>query len=322
MDRDKRWERIELAYDLLVKGEGKASQNLSNDIKAAYAEGITDEFMKPLVKVDESGDAIATIQEGDVVLCFNFRTDRPRQITTALTQSDFPEQEMTKMEVHYVSMTRYDESFKGIQVIFEKDDIQNTLGEVLAAAGKKQIRIAETEKYPHVTFFFNGGREAPFEGETRHIIASAQVATYDLKPAMSAEEITETITSELAKKEVDFVCLNFANTDMVGHTGVFEAAKQAAEVADGCTKKVVTAALENGYAALIIADHGNADKMQNPDGSPHTAHTTNLVPVFLIGTDMEGSISNGKLADVAPTILGIMGIDKPAAMTGKDLRMA
>ncbi len=318
MDRDKRWQRIKLAYDLLLKGKGKASHNLVNSIQAAYKEGITDEFMHPIVKVNQDGKPLSTIQKDDVIICFNFRTDRCRQITQVLTQKAMPKFDMSPLPLYYVTMTRYDKTFKGIHIIFEKENIQQTLGEILSAQGKKQIRIAETEKYPHVTFFFSGGQEQAFEGEKRILINSPKVATYDLQPEMSAYEITEAILPELSNQTADFICLNFANTDMVGHTGIFDAAVKAVETVDKCTAKIVEKALENNYQILVIADHGNADIMKNEDGSPHTAHTTNLVPIILVANDLSDKIKlkNGKLADIAPTILHLMNLAIPELMDG------
>lgn len=316
MDRDKRWERIKIAYDLLVRGEGKASQDLGQAIQASYDAEVTDEFIKPIVKVDAQGRAVSTIQEGDVILFFNFRNDRARQLTRALSQEDFDEQEMQKMNLHYLTMTNYDDTFQGMHILFDKNKLANTLGEVVAKAGKKQIRIAETEKYPHVTFFFSGGREVEFEGESRILCPSPKVATYDLQPEMSAQDIQEGIIKELAKQEVDFVCLNFANPDMVGHTGVFEAAVKACETVDTCAQRVIESALENGYTTLIIADHGNSDIMVKEDGSPHTAHTTNLVPLILVDKAFKPNLKDGKLGDLAPTILNLMGIAIPEEMDG------
>jgi 2,3-bisphosphoglycerate-independent phosphoglycerate mutase len=318
MDRDKRWERVKLAYDLLVKGEGEKTTDVISAIQKSYDNNVTDEFIKPIV-ITENGQALATIKEGDVVLCFNFRTDRGRQITQALTQQDFPEQGMKKLNLHYITLTNYDDSFQNVKVIFDKDNLEKTLGEVVANARKKQIRIAETEKYPHVTFFFSGGREEAFPGESRILCPSPKVATYDLKPEMSANEIKDKIIVELNKKEVDFVCLNFANPDMVGHTGVFEAAVKACETVDHCAEKVTEAALANGYSVIIIADHGNADMMINEDGTPNTAHTTNLVPCILVDKEYKGKIKDGKLGDLAPTILTMMGIEIPPQMTGNVL---
>ncbi|SFG69718.1 2,3-bisphosphoglycerate-independent phosphoglycerate mutase [Pontibacter chinhatensis] len=319
MDRDNRWERIKLAYDLMVKGKGEPSQNLIKSMLDSYNAGVTDEFIKPIVKVNDRQEPIATIKDGDVVICFNFRTDRGREITQALTQRDFPEHDMHKLDLHYVMMTNYDDTFLKTEAIFEKDNLNNTLGEVLAKAGKKQIRIAETEKYPHVTFFFSGGREVQFEGESRIMRPSPKVATYDLMPEMSAYDIRDAIVPELEQRSADFVCLNFANPDMVGHTGVFEAAVKACEVVDECAAKVISTALENGYDTIVIADHGNADMMINPDGTPNTAHTTNLVPCVLVSNDFKGTLHPGKLGDIAPTILELMHLQKPEEMTGESL---
>ncbi len=316
MDRDKRWERVRIAYDALTDGIGTPVTNFKDGLESSYEEGITDEFIKPLIGVDDRGRPVGTIAEGDVVICFNFRTDRGREITMALTQQAFPEQEMTPMQLHYITMTRYDDTFEGVKVMYEKENLRNTLGEVLAKAGKKQIRIAETEKYPHVTFFFSGGSEVELEGEKRILCPSPKVATYDLQPEMSAAEIRDAIVDELKKQEVDFVCLNFANPDMVGHTGVFDAAVKACETVDACAKTVVETGLENGYSSLIIADHGNSDIMINPDGSPHTAHTTNLVPCILVDPEYKLPLKDGKLGDIAPTILKLMGINPPEEMTG------
>jgi 2,3-bisphosphoglycerate-independent phosphoglycerate mutase len=315
MDRDKRWERVKLAYDLLVNGLGKPITNIQAAIKEAYDEGLTDEFIKPLIVVDGKNQPLALIHKDDVVICFNYRTDRCREITEVLTQKDMPEQGMKTIDLHYVTMTRYNETFKNINVVFDKEDLTMTLGEVLANAGKKQIRIAETEKYPHVTFFFSGGREAEFVGERRLMAPSPKVATYDLQPEMSAEALKDLIVPELKKGEVDFVCMNFANPDMVGHTGVFKAVVKAVETVDTCVRQVVEAGLTQNYSFIIIADHGNAEYMINEDGSPNTAHTTNPVPVFLIDSTYK-TIKNGKLADLAPTILKMMGLAIPKEMTG------
>lgn len=317
MDRDKRWERVKLAYDAMVKGEGTKTTDVFKEIKASYAEGVTDEFIKPIIQTDAKGAPLAKIEEGDVVLCFNFRTDRGREITQALTQQDFPEHDMQKLNLHYITLTNYDDTFREVKVIFDKDKLQNTLGEVLERAGKKQIRIAETEKYPHVTFFFSGGRETEFKGESRIMCPSPKVATYDLQPEMSAYEIRDKIIPELEKEEVDFVCLNFANPDMVGHTGVFEAAVKACEVVDECARAVVEAGLKHGYSSLIIADHGNSDYMMNEDGSPNTAHTTNLVPCILVSPQpLKVKLKDGKLGDLAPTILHLLDVPVPTDMTG------
>ncbi|MEY3678060.1 MAG: hypothetical protein RI924_201 [Bacteroidota bacterium] len=315
MDRDNRWERVQLAYNLLVKGEGKACQNFKSALADSYVEGVTDEFVKPLVKTDTEGKPLAAIGEDDVVICFNFRTDRGREITQALSQRDFPELEMKALKLHYITFTTYDESFKNVQVIFKNDDLADTLGEILAANAKNQLRIAETEKYPHVTFFFSGGREQEFNQEKRSMVASPKVATYDLQPEMSAEGIAETACKALQAGWPDFVCLNFANPDMVGHTGVFNAVVKAVETVDRCTQKVVECGLEHQYSFIILADHGNADFMINEDGSTNTAHTTNLVPCILIDEDYK-HIQNGKLGDIAPSILKLMNIPIPEAMTG------
>jgi 2,3-bisphosphoglycerate-independent phosphoglycerate mutase len=318
MDRDKRWERVKLAYDGLVEGKGKATHNILKSIQDNYENDITDEFIKPLVRVDENNKPVATIKDDDVVIFFNFRTDRGRQLTQALTQDDFHEYNMHKLHLHYVTLTNYDENYKGINVVFNKDNLTETLGEVLEKHQKKQIRIAETEKYPHVTFFFSGGRETPFEGETRILRNSPKVATYDLQPEMSAFELKEALIPELEKGDVDFVCLNFANGDMVGHTGVMAAAIKACEAVDTCVKDVITAALENDYTTILIADHGNCETMINPDGSPNTAHTTNPVPIILIDKDLK-TIKDGVLGDIAPTVLKLIGLPQPKAMTQHSL---
>lgn len=318
MDRDKRWERVKLAYDLLVNSIGKHTTNAVESIQQSYDQNITDEFIEPLVVVDENNKPLAKIEEDDVVIFFNFRTDRGRELTEALSQKDFHEFNMHKMNLYYVTMTNYDDTYSNVHVIYDKDNITETLGEVLEKAGKKQIRIAETEKYPHVTFFFSGGREVPFEGETRILRNSPKVATYDLQPEMSAFELKDALVPELQKGEVDFVCLNFANGDMVGHTGIMEAAIKACEAVDKCVKEVVETALANNYTTIIIADHGNCETMINPDGSPNTAHTTNPVPIIMVDNDPI-QVKDGVLGDVAPTILELMGIEKPAVMTGKSL---
>lgn len=319
MDRDNRWERVKLAYDVMIHAEGTTDTSATAAIKASYTAGVTDEFIKPVVITDATGKPLAKIETGDVVVCFNYRTDRGREITLALTQKDFHEHNMFKHDLYYVTMTNYDDTFQNVHVIFDKDNLQMTLGEVLANAGKKQIRIAETEKYPHVTFFFSGGREQPFEGEKRLLCPSPKVATYDLAPEMSAHEIKDKINAELKTKEVDFVCLNFANPDMVGHTGVFEAAVKACETVNDCAESVITTAVDNGYSVIVIADHGNADVMVNEDGSPNTAHTTNLVPCILVDSTYTGTLKNGKLGDLAPTILALMGVPQPKEMTGVSL---
>jgi len=318
MDRDKRWERVKEAYDVMVNSEGKKCTDIGQAMTQSYDEAITDEFIKPVVMVDSDGNPVAKISADDVVIFFNFRTDRGRELTQVLSQACMHEYNMHKLKLYYVTLTNYDDSYKGVHVVYDKDNIEETLGEVLEKAGKKQIRIAETEKYPHVTFFFNGGREVPFDGEERLLCPSPKVATYDLKPEMSAYEIRDAIIPELKKGEVDFVCLNFANPDMVGHTGDMKAAIKACEVVDACANAVVTTALENGYSTIVIADHGNCETMINPDGSPNTAHTTNPVPLILVDNDIK-EIKDGVLGDIAPTILKMMGIPQPELMTRKAL---
>jgi len=315
MDRDSRWERVKLAYDVMVNGIGETASNAEDAIKQSYENGITDEFTKPIVIANPDGSPTATIKAGDVVICFNYRTDRGREITSVLSQKDYPDFGMQKLPLYYVTMTTYDENFENVNVVFTKDDLSNTLGEVLEANHKNQIRIAETEKYPHVTFFFSGGREKEFENEKRILVPSPKVATYDLQPEMSAAGITEAITKELESGWPDFVCLNFANPDMVGHTGVFDAVVKAVETADACAEQVVRTGIANGYSFIILADHGNSEFMVNNDGSVNTAHTTNLVPCILMDDDYK-TIADGKLGDVAPTILRIMGIAVPEIMTG------
>ncbi len=312
MDRDKRWERVQMAYDLIVHGKGTHTEDPAQNIQASYDADVTDEFLQPLV-CTENGKPIATLKDGDVVIFFNFRTDRGRELTEMLSQKDFAEQNTKKLDLYYVTMTNYDDTFTGMHIVYDKDNLTDTLGETLAKAGKKQIRIAETEKYPHVTFFFNGGRETPFEGESRLLCPSPKVATYDLQPEMSAYDIRDKIVPEIKKGDVDFVCLNFANPDMVGHTGVMKAAIKACETVDSCTEEIVTEALAQDYTVIIIADHGNAETMINPDGSPNTAHTTNPVPLILVDKDIK-TIKDGILADVAPTILKLIGVPQPAIM--------
>ncbi len=318
MDRDKRWERVKLAYDVLVENEGTHTTNAVESIQKSYAENVTDEFLQPLVMVDANNIPIAKIEEDDVVIFFNFRTDRGRELTEVLSQKDMHEFNMHKMNLYYVTMTNYDDTYQNVHVIYDKDNLTETLGEILEKAGKTQIRIAETEKYPHVTFFFSGGREIPFDGETRILRNSPKVATYDLQPEMSAFELKDALVPELKKGEIDFVCLNFANGDMVGHTGVMAAAIKACEAVDACVKEVVEAALENNYTTIIIADHGNCETMINPDGSPNTAHTTNPVPIILVDKELK-NIHDGVLGDIAPTILELMGVAKPEAMTRHSL---
>lgn len=318
MDRDNRWERVSEAYHGVVNGIGSKTTDAITTIKNNYEEGLTDEFHKPIIITNEDGSPKTTIKEGDAVIFFNYRTDRGRELTNALSQTDFPEFDMKKLDLYYTTMTLYDESFSNINVIYNNDNIKNTLGEVLANAGKKQIRIAETEKYPHVTFFFSGGQETPFDGESRILRNSPKVATYDLKPEMSAYELKDALCEDLEKGEADFVCLNFANGDMVGHTGIMEAAIKACETVDDCAKAVIETGLKNGYSTLLIADHGNCETMMNPDGSPHTAHTTNPVPFILIDNEIQ-SIKNGILGDIAPTILELVGVKQPKEMTQKSL---
>lgn len=320
MDRDKRWERIRKAYDLLMHGSGAASRTGAEALERSYAAGITDEFLEPVVLNGEDGQPLGLIRPDDVVLFFNFRTDRPRQLTEALSQRAFPEQGMAPLPLNYFTMTRYDDSFQGIRVLFESDNLVQTLGEVLSNRGLRQLRLAETEKYPHVTYFFSGGREEPFPGEERRVIPSPKVATYDLQPAMSAPGVADALLEAIAAAPPDFFCLNFANTDMVGHTGVFSAASAAAEAVDGCLARIVPAALEAGYHLILIADHGNADCMVQPDGTPHTAHTMNPVPFIHVSPDGDARVvREGALCDVAPTILDLLGIPQPDVMTGRSL---
>jgi 2,3-bisphosphoglycerate-independent phosphoglycerate mutase len=319
MDRDNRWERVKLAYDTMVNGEGEKKHTAEEAVLDSYLQNITDEFIKPTVITDEKGDPIATIKDGDAAICFNFRTDRCREITKALTQMEFPQQQMHPLQLHFTTMTEYDATYQNVNVIFETDNLSNTLGEVIEQAGLKQIRIAETEKYPHVTFFFSGGREKPFDGEQRIMASSPKVATYDLQPEMSAKEITDAIVAEINLAQTHFICLNYANADMVGHTGVWGAVIKAVETVDGCVQRVVTAALQNGYTVLLTADHGNADYMINADGTPNTAHTLNLVPLFVIDKEWKGNLKPGKLGDIAPTILNLMHLPIPKEMSGEIL---
>ena len=312
MDRDKRWERVKLAYDLVVHGKGERTEDPVGAIKKSYESDVTDEFLQPIV-VTENGAPVATVKEGDVVLFYNFRTDRGRELTDMLSQKNFPEQDTKKLSLYYVTMTKYDETFKDIKVVYQKDNLVDTIGEIVSKAGKKQIRIAETEKYPHVTFFFSGGQEKPFDGESRIMCNSPKVATYDLQPEMSAYQVRDKIIEALKTEEADFVCLNFANPDMVGHTGVMEAAIKACETVDQCAGDVITTGLEHGYSTIVIADHGNCETMANPDGSPNTAHTTNPVPVIVVDPDIK-KVEDGILGNVAPTILKMMGIEKPEVM--------
>jgi 2,3-bisphosphoglycerate-independent phosphoglycerate mutase len=318
MDRDKRWERIKLAYDMLVNGTGRQTTDILQAMKESYDEGVTDEFMKPIVVTDVNGKPLATIAEGDVVVFINFRNDRARELTIVLTQDDMPGEGMKTIPLHYLTMTPYEDKFRGLHVIFPKDNVTATIGEILGNLGKRQLRIAETEKYAHVTFFFSGGREEEFKGEDRILIPSPKVATYDLQPEMSAFKVRDAVIEAIGKQKYDFICLNFANGDMVGHTGVYEAIAKAVRAVDECTGDVVNAALTNNYEVVIIADHGNADYAVNPDGSPNTAHSLNPVPVYLISNRYK-SLNHGILADVAPTILTLMGIPVPPEMTGKSL---
>lgn len=316
MDRDKRWERVKLAYDAMVNGVGQFSTDAVAAVESSYSNSVTDEFIKPVVITTKDQKPIGVIKDGDVALCFNFRTDRCREITEVLTQMDLPEFSMKKLSLHYTTMTQYDQSFQNVNVVFENDDLKNTLGEILQQHGLKQIRIAETEKYPHVTFFFSGGREIPFEGEKRILVASPKVATYDLKPEMSAFELTDALLPEIMSQSADFICLNYANADMVGHTGIWNAAIKAVETVDKCVEKVVNAGLANGYTIFLTADHGNSDYLINEDGSPNTAHTLNPVPFFIIDKEWKGTVKPGKLGDIAPTILKMMGLPIPKEMTG------
>lgn len=318
MDRDKRWERVKKAYDALVHGQGRRAASAGEAVADSYAQGITDEFIEPCIITGGDGQPLAVVRPGDVAICFNFRTDRCREITMALTQQAFPEHDLAPLPLYYVTMTPYDHRFKDVQVIFNKQDLSMTMGEVVSRAGGRQIRLAETEKYPHVTFFFNGGREEPFPGEERAMVPSPKVATYDLQPEMSAEGVTEAALRAFEAGEVQLMVLNFANPDMVGHTGVFPAIVRAVEFTDACTRRVVEAGRAKGWSFIIIADHGNADKAVNPDGTPNTAHTTNPVPVFVV-TDRKVSVHDGILADVAPTLLDLMEVAQPVEMTGRSL---
>ncbi len=318
MDRDKRWERIKQSYDLITKGIGKPTTDILKAIQESYDEGVTDEFIKPIVCTDDSGNPIGVVQEGDVFICFNFRTDRLREITIALTQKDMHEFDMHTIDLYYLTMTRYDDTFQNVRVIYDKENVSNTLGEVISKAGLRQLRIAETEKYAHVTFFFSGGREEVFENEDRILIHSPKVPTYDMKPEMSAFEVKDALVEQLNTQKYDFICLNFANGDMVGHTGVYDAIRKAVEAVDACLAEVVETARKNDYTVLILADHGNADYAKNPDGSPNTAHSLNPVP-FVVVSDEYKTAKDGILADVAPTVLSIMGLAIPEEMTGKIL---
>ena len=318
MDRDKRWERVKIAYDQLVNGVGEKATDMVAAMQKSYDEGTTDEFVKPIVNVDAEGNAIGTIKPNDVVIFFNYRNDRAKELTIVLTQKDMPEEGMHTMPLHYCCMTPYDATFEGLHILFDKENVPNTLGEYVASQGLKQLRIAETEKYAHVTFFLNGGREAEFEGEERILVASPKVATYDLQPEMSAYEVKDKLVAALGEQKYDFICLNFANGDMVGHTGVYEAIEKAVKAVDECVKDVVEAAKANGYEVVQIADHGNADNAVNADGTPNTAHSLNPVPIVVV-SDRVAKVKSGILADVAPTVLDLMGLEKPAEMTGESL---
>jgi 2,3-bisphosphoglycerate-independent phosphoglycerate mutase len=319
MDRDKRWDRVKKSYDLMVNGIGEKSTDLVAAIQASYDAGITDEFINPIIAVDENGNPLAKIEAGDVVIFFNYRNDRAKELTVVLTQKDMPEEGMTTLPLEYYCMTPYDSSYKGLHILFDKDNVQNTLGEYISSLGLKQLRIAETEKFAHVTFFFSGGRESEFEGEERILVASPKVATYDLQPEMSAPEVTEKLVVAINTKKFDFIALNFANGDMVGHTGVYEAIQKAVTTVDNSVKEVVEAAIANDYEVIIIADHGNADYAENADGSPNTAHSLNPVPFIYVTQRADAKVENGILADIAPSICKIMGIEQPKEMTGKVL---
>lgn len=319
MDRDKRWDRVKKSYDLMVNGVGEKSTDLVASIQASYDAGVTDEFINPIIAVDANGNPLAKIEAGDVVIFFNYRNDRAKELTVVLTQKDMPEEGMTTLALEYYCMTPYDSSYKGLHILFDKDNVQNTLGEYISSLGLKQLRIAETEKFAHVTFFFSGGRESEFEGEERILVASPRVATYDLQPEMSAPEVTEKLVAAINTKKFDFIALNFANGDMVGHTGVYEAIQKAVTTVDNSVKEVVEAAIANDYEVIIIADHGNADYAENADGSPNTAHSLNPVPFIYVTQRAEAKVENGILADVAPSICKIMGIEQPKEMTGKSL---
>ena len=318
MDRDKRWERVKVAYDALVSGIGERSSDMVEAVQKSYDEGVTDEFIKPFVRIDENGQPVGMIRPNDVVVFFNYRNDRAKELTIVLTQEDMPAEGMHTMPLYYCCMTPYDAKFTGLHILFDKDNVPNTIGEFVSKQGLRQLRIAETEKYAHVTFFLNGGREAEFAGEDRILVASPKVATYDLQPEMSAPEVADKLVAALGERKFDFICLNFANGDMVGHTGVYDAIVKAVKAVDGCVAKVVEAAKENGYEVVMIADHGNADNAVNADGTPNTAHSLNPVPIVVV-SDRVKSVHDGILADVAPTVLKLMGLEQPAEMTGKAL---
>jgi len=318
MDRDKRWERVKVAYDLLVDGIGERSSDMVEAMQRSYDLGVTDEFVKPIVRIDAEGNPVGTIRPNDVVIFFNYRNDRAKELTIVLTQEDMPEQGMHTMPLYYCCMTPYDAKFRGLHILFDKENVPDTIGEYVSRLGLKQLRIAETEKYAHVTFFLNGGREEKFEGEDRILVASPKVATYDLQPEMSAYEVADKLAAALDERKYDFICLNFANGDMVGHTGVYDAIRKAVAAVDACVAKVVEAARRNGYEVVQIADHGNADNALNPDGSPNTAHSLNPVPIVVV-SDRVKAVRNGILADVAPTVLALMGLEQPAEMSGHSL---
>ncbi|MCC8035701.1 MAG: 2,3-bisphosphoglycerate-independent phosphoglycerate mutase [Rikenellaceae bacterium] len=318
MDRDKRWERVKVAYDMLVDGVGEKATDMTAAVQTSYDQGITDEFIKPIVAIDGQGNPVGTIAEGDMVIFFNYRNDRAKELTAVLTQEDMPQEGMHTIPLYYCTMTPYDAKFEGLHILFDKDNVQNTIGEYVASQGLSQLRIAETEKYAHVTFFLNGGREDTFEGEERILVASPKVATYDLQPEMSAYEVKDRLVEALGTRRFDFITLNFANGDMVGHTGVYDAIYKAVKAVDECVQAVVETAVENGYEVVVIADHGNADNAVNPDGTPNTAHSLNPVPIIVV-SDRVKSVNDGVLADVAPTVLRLMGLEKPEEMTGNVL---
>ncbi|MBQ8307628.1 MAG: 2,3-bisphosphoglycerate-independent phosphoglycerate mutase, partial [Alistipes sp.] len=318
IDRDKRWERVKIAYDLLVSGVGEQAVDMAAAVQHSYDQEVTDEFIKPVVRVDAAGKVVGRIQPNDVVIFFNYRNDRAKELTIVLTQEDMPQEGMHTMPLYYCCMTPYDAKFQGLHILFDKENVENTIGEYVSKLGLKQLRIAETEKYAHVTFFLNGGREAEFEGENRILVASPKVATYDLQPEMSAYEVADKLVGALDEQTYDFICLNFANGDMVGHTGVYEAIEKAVQAVDACVEKVVEAAKRNGYEVVQIADHGNADNALNADGSANTAHSLNPVPIVVV-SDRVKAVKSGILADVAPTVLDLMGLKQPEEMTGKSL---
>ena len=318
MDRDKRWERVKVAYDLLVNGVGEAATDMVEAMQRSYDEGVTDEFVKPIVRIDENGEVIGRIKPNDLVIFYNYRNDRAKEITIVLTQQDMPEEGMHTMPLYYCCMTPYDAKFEGLHILFDKENVRNTIGEYVSSLGLSQLRIAETEKYAHVTFFLNGGRETEFDNESRILVASPKVATYDLQPEMSAYEVKDKLVEALNTQKFDFICLNFANGDMVGHTGIYEAIEKAVKAVDECVADVVETAKANGYEVVMIADHGNADNAVNEDGSPNTAHSLNPVPIVVV-SDRVAKVEDGILADVAPTVLKLMGLEQPAEMTGKAL---